>query len=258
MTIRSYYRPATLEEALQILEESQQPLKPMGGGTRLSRRRGSDFGVVDLQSLGLDKIETRGQRLQVGAMVRLSDLLSHPDVDGEIKRAIRMDASENIRNSATLGGWVISSSGRSILSALLLALDTTLTWVPGEERERLGNWLPLRDQESPGVILTALEWWMRPVLTFEFVARSPKDRPLLIVAAAQWGSGRTRIVLGGYGDSPIVAMDGPEGRGADAACRDAYYEADDQWASALYRREVASKLALRCLDRIDAMKEMEA
>jgi len=53
-------------------------------------------------------------------------------------------------------------------------------------------------------------------------------------------------------------MDGPEEGGVDAASRDAYYDAEDQWASALYRREVASKLALRCLERINETKESEA
>jgi CO/xanthine dehydrogenase FAD-binding subunit len=77
------------------------------------------------------------------------------------------------------------------------------------------------------------------------------------VAAAQWGSGRTRIVLGGYGKMPIVAMDGTESQGADVACLDAYADADDKWATADYRKNVASKLALRCLERIDAIKESE-
>ncbi len=80
----------------------------------------------------------------------------------------------------------------------------------------------------------------------------------MIVAVAQWGSGRTRVALGGFGPAPIIAMDGPEGQGADVACRDAYFEAGDAWASAAYRREVAPKLAVRCLERIDAMKGSEA
>jgi CO/xanthine dehydrogenase FAD-binding subunit len=258
MMIKTYMRPSSLEEALELVTDPEKNLKPLGGGTTLSRQKDADFGVVDLQNLGLDRIEKRGQRIMAGAMVRLGALLDHSDVDAEIKRAIRTDASANIRNMATLGGWLISSDGRSILSALLLALDTTLTWQPEDKRVRLGNWLPLREAEAPAAILTELEWWMRPVVVFEYVARSPKDRPILIVAAAQWGSGRTRIVLGGYGNSPIVAMDGPEDRGADVASRDAYYEAGDQWATAQYRREVAARLALRCLDRIDAIKEQEA
>ncbi len=255
--INNYFRPKTLDEALTLLTDSPKELRPMGGGTQLSRGQNDVFGVVDLQETGLDDITRRGQRLVAGAAVRLDQLLAHPDVHSEIKRGIRIDVSENLRNMATLGGWLLSSDARSILSTLLLALDTTLTWEPDEERVRMGNWLPVRTQEPPGVLLTELDWWLRPHLAFEYVARSPKDRPILVVAAAQWGSGRTRIALGGYGDSAIIAMDGPEDRGVDVASRDAYYEADDQWATALYRREVASKLALRCLDRIDAIKESE-
>ena len=112
--------------------------------------------------------------------------------------------------------------------------------------------------EPQGVLLTEVEWWLKPYLAFESVARAPKDQPILIVAVAKWDSGRTRIALGGFGDAPIIAMDGPEDRGADVACREAYHDAQDAWATATYRREVAAKLALRCLDRVDAMKAQEA
>jgi len=256
--IKTYFRPKSLEDALALLMDPARDLRPMGGGTQLSRVQEEGFGVVDLQDIGIDHIKRRGQRLAAGAGVRLDELLDHPDVHPEIKRAIRVDVSENLRNIATLGGWLVSSDGRSILSTLLLALDTTLTWEPDEARVRLGNWLPVRDQEAPGILMTELEWWLRPHLVFEYAARSPKDRPILVVAAAQWGSGRTRIALGGYGNSAIIAMDGPEDGGVDVASRDAYYDADDKWATALYRREVASRLALRCLERIDAIKESEA
>lgn len=256
--IKEYFRPESVEEAVQLLSKENGILKPLGGGTYLSRHQKDAFGVVDLQKAGMDQIEARGQRIAAGAMVRLNDLLDHPDVQDAVKDAILLDASLNIRNMASLGGWLISSDARSILSAVLLALDATLTWEPESNRVRMGNWLPMRAEEAPGVLLTEVEWWLRPHVVFEYVARSPKDRPTLIVAAAQWGSGRTRVVLGGYGEAPIVAMDGPEGQGVDVATKDAYAEAEDQWATAVYRREVASKLALRCLDRIDALKESEA
>ncbi len=255
--IGEYFRPETLEEVMALLADPQKKLQPMGGGTQLSRMQLDVSGVVDLQAAGLDKIKARGQRIKAGAMVRFNALLNHPDIHPEIKRAIRIDASENIRNIASLGGWMMTSDGRSVFSTVLLALDTTLTWEPNNERVRMGNWLPLRDQKSPGLLLTEAEWWLKPHLVFEYSARSPKDRPLVIVAAAQWGSGRTRIALGGVGKTPVIAMDGPEDMGADVASRDAFNEAGDQWASALYRREVASKLTLRCLERIDALKERE-
>lgn len=256
--IKEYFRPGSVTEAVQLLKDEGNALRPLGGGTFLSRHQGDVPGVVDLQDIGLDEVQARGQRIAAGAMVRLSQLVEHPDVNNAIKDAILLDASLNIRNMATLGGWLVSSDARSALSTVLLALDTTLTWEPEGNRVRMGNWLPLRDEEKPGVLMTEAEWWLRTHVVFEYVARSPKDRPTLIVAVAKWDSGRTRIALGGYGKAPIVAMDGPEDQGADVAARDAYYEAEDQWATAVYRREVASRLALRCLDRIDALMESEA
>lgn len=256
--IKNYYRPKSVDEAVALLSEKDKPLTPLGGGTRISRQREGINGVVDLQDTGLDQIEARGQRIMAGAMVRFDHLLNHPDVHPEIKRAIQIDASENIRNMATLGGWLMTSDGHSVFTAVLLALDATLTWEPNAERVRMGNWLPLRNQDLPGVLLTEAEWWLKPYLAFEYVARAPKDKPILIAAVAQWGSGRTRIALGGFGSVPIVAMDGPEAMGADVASRDAFSEAGDQWASAQYRREVAAKLALRCLQGIDEIKESEA
>ena len=255
--IKEYYRPESLEDALKLLTDREKFLSPLGGGTKISRHQRDYDGVVDLQSAGLDKIGVGGQVVNVGAMVRLETLLDHEEIHSEIKRAVSIDSSQNIRNMASLGGWLVSADGRSILSTVLLALDATLEWEPGSERIQMGDWLPLRDIEAPGVLITSVQWHLQSYLTFEYVARSPKDRPVLIVAAAQWGSGRTRIVLGGYGRMPIVAMDGTESQGADAASRNAYAEAADKWATADYRKNVVAKLALRCLERIDAIKESE-
>jgi len=83
------------------------------------------------------------------------------------------------------------------------------------------------------------------------VARSPADLPIVCAAVAKWPSGRTRVILGGYGESPLLAMDGPNPQGADIAARDAYREAGDQWASAEYRSDVAAKLTRRCIDEFE-------
>lgn len=256
--IREYFRPTSVGDALSLLSEAEKARKPLGGGTSLSRQQAGIMGVVDLQDAGLDYIEMSTDGITVGAMVRLNTLLEHPDVHSEIKRAIRIDAAENIRNMATLGGWLISSDGRSILTTLLLAMDTTLTWEQGKQKVRLGDWLPLRKDASPGVLMTEAAWWTGSRVVFEYVARSPKDRPILVVAVAQWGSGRTRVALGGFGDCAMIAMDGPDSSGVDLASKDAFAEADDPWASGQYRSEVAAQLAQRCVQRIDAIKESEA
>ena len=98
--------------------------------------------------------------------------------------------------------------------------------------------------------MTALQYSSIPQMAFTYVARSPADQPIVCVAVARWPSGRTRVVLGGYGTAPVMVMDGPEPGGAVAAARDAYSHASDGWASAEYRQEMAAVLTQRCLDSL--------
>ena len=257
MTIM-YYRPTKLEEAVALLEDRDRNLRPMGGGTRLKHEQAGLSGVVDLQSLNLNYLINEGGWYKAGATLSLATLLTHEGIQSEIKRAVQVDAQQDLIDAATIGGWLVSSDGRSIFTTVLLALDAKLTWEPGGTEIQLGDWLPIRYVESPGILITEIGWRDDLQLAFEYVARSPKDRPLVIVAVARWNSGRTRVALGGFGNSPIMAMDGPESGGADVASRAAYYDAEDQWATAQYRREVVAKLALRCVDRLNQEQESEA
>jgi CO/xanthine dehydrogenase FAD-binding subunit len=85
-------------------------------------------------------------------------------------------------------------------------------------------------------------------IEYEYVARTPADLPIVCVAVSQWPSGRTRVAMGGYGDIPILAIDGPESDGAVSAAQNAYREARDQWASGEYRSDVAGILVARCMN----------
>jgi CO/xanthine dehydrogenase FAD-binding subunit len=84
-------------------------------------------------------------------------------------------------------------------------------------------------------------------LAYESVARTPVDLPIVCAALAQWPSGRVRLALGGFGEAPVLAFDGPEPGGLEIAARDVYSRAGDEWASPEYRQEVAGTLAKRCL-----------
>ena len=79
------------------------------------------------------------------------------------------------------------------------------------------------------------------------MSRTPADKPIVCAALAQWNSGRTRLALGGIGKNPSLAMDGTEANGAEAAARNAFHEAADEYASAEYRMDVAATLAKRCM-----------
>jgi len=75
------------------------------------------------------------------------------------------------------------------------------------------------------------------------------DKPIICAALARWPSGRTRLALGGWGNAPVLALDGNEPGGVEEVTRNAAAESGDEWASAEYRSEVAAVLAGRCLEK---------
>jgi len=249
--ITTYHRPQTLDEALALIV--QPNTFPLGGGTLLSQPTVDSVQVVDLQSLGLDSLAQKGNDLEIGATCTLQSLLESEDCPEALKVAIKLEAPINIRNSATVAGTLVSSDGRSPFATSLLAMDAKVTVVSGQPAlskvegssvVSIGEFLLLR----PSGLITLITIPLNIKFAFEFVSKTPADKPIVAAALSQWNSGRTRLTLGGYGKSPMLAMDGTEAEGLDAAARNAYHEANDEWASAEYRMDVASTLAKRCLE----------
>jgi len=245
--IATYHRPETLDEALALL--TQPNTFPLGGGTLLSHPMAdaTRVSVVDLQALGLDTLRAKGNDFEIGATCTLQSLLESEYCPAALKTAIKLEAPINIRNSATVAGTLVASDGRSPFATSLLAMDAKITIVnPKSEIVNIGEFLPLR----PRGLITLITIPLNTKFAFEFVSKTPADKPIVAAALAQWNSGRTRLALCGYGKSPILAMDGTEAEGLDAAARNAYHEANDEWASAEYRMDVAAVLAKRCLENI--------
>jgi CO/xanthine dehydrogenase FAD-binding subunit len=254
--ITQYFRPKTLEEALQLL--SRADTRPLGGGTLLTQRSDESFSVVDLQALGFNKIRKSGDRLEIGATVALQTLLESTYVAEALKAALLLETPLNLRTMGTVAGTLITCDGRSPFAVVMLALDTKMTFAPGNDQITLGNYLPLRvgadgvrpiPPVHPVKLITKIEIPLNVKLTFETVARTPADKPLVCAALAQWPSGRTRLTHGGYGGSPVLALDGNEPNDLEAAARNAFAEAGDAWASREYRMEIAAVLAKRCLEK---------
>ena len=57
-------------------------------------------------------------------------------------------------------------------------------------------------------------------------------------------------MVGGYSRNPILAMDGTEAEGLEAAARNTFHEAADEYGSAEYRMDVAATLVKRCLESV--------
>jgi CO/xanthine dehydrogenase FAD-binding subunit len=89
--ITNYFRPKTLDEAIQLLVKLNT--RPLGGGTVINQHSNETFEVVDLQALGLDKIHKRGEKLEIGATTTLQALLESAH------------APETVKTCAIWGRW---------------------------------------------------------------------------------------------------------------------------------------------------------
>jgi CO/xanthine dehydrogenase FAD-binding subunit len=204
---------------------------------------------VDLQALKLDALHINGNELEIGATCTLQSLLESEYCPEPLKAAIKLEAPINIRNSATVAGTLVAGDGRSTFVTMLLALDSRLEIRDSMNKSQvssLGEFL----LTHPSGLITSITIPLNTKIAFEFVSRTPADKPIICAALAQWNSGRTRLTLGGYGKSPMLAMDGAEADGLQEAAHNAYHEANDEWASAEYRMDVAATLAKRCLESL--------
>jgi CO/xanthine dehydrogenase FAD-binding subunit len=244
--ITTYHRPKTLEEALQLLERPQT--YPLGGGTLLNSPafKGQDIEVVDLQDLKLNHIRKHGERLEIGATATLEQILQNEHTPPALLQAIRQEATLNIRNMATAAGALLGCDGRSAFAVAMLALDAQIHTADGASIG-LVELLSLRGAKR---LVTAITISLAVSLTYEQVARTPADLPIVALSLAQWKSGRTRIAIGGFGKAPTLALDGTASDGAEEAARNACHEATDKWASAEYRMDIAATLARRALETV--------
>lgn len=244
--ITNYHRPKTLDEALTLL--SQPNTLPLGGGTLLSHIQPDPISVVDLQLLGLNQILKKGNNLEMGATVTLQQLLEAEHCPEALKSVIKLEAPINLRNSATVAGTLVTCDGRSSFACALLAMDAKIEQAIFNNSKTeyrisgIGEFLPLRSDK----LITKITIPLNTKFAFDYVSRTPSDKPIVCAALAQWTGGRARLAVGGWGKSPSLAMDGTEAEGIETAARNACHEATDEWASAEYRMDVAATLAKRC------------
>lgn len=248
--IVEYHRPDTIDEALNLISRPGVKSVPLGGGSNLNQPSKESFAVVDLQNLGLNTIHDRGNFLDFGATVTLQALIAAEGLQPALVQAVRSEAAHNLRQVGTVAGTLVAANGRSPFATAFLALDAAITLLPPNETQSLGDLLHLRAELLPGRLITQVTIPKNARLAYHAVSRTPADQPIVCAAVARWPSGRTRVALGGFGKAPLMAFDGTEDSGAEVAARDAYSHADDQWASAEYRRKMAEVLTRRCLEEV--------
>ena len=209
--VKAYHRPHTLEEALRLLHS--EDAVPLAGGQRLlAGERREAKAVVDLQALGLDRIEWEGERLKIGAMVRLQQLVDTSDGGTFLAEAAHRDGPLTYRNAATVGGTIVTHDPLSCLLLSLLVLDAEV-----EVQRSDGARVVALDQ----LVVAPAHWVKRGLVTavimspqtrgtaMALVARTPRDRPIVAVAARVVRRGEAcaeaRLAWGGVAPYPLRA-----------------------------------------------------
>jgi probable selenate reductase FAD-binding subunit len=218
MRLKEYHKPATIDEALELLRRDIPRTTVLSGGTWLNAEGSNEFeAVIDINNLGLDKIvrTSTPPLIRIGAAVTLQTLVEElkglPGLD-VISKAAHAMAALNIRNQATIGGVIVTADSASPLVTALLICDAELIVKAAENRTvSLSAFLSYRERiTAEKVLITAIQMPVPTadtVAVYHRVARTPRDYPIVCVAARcavkEGIVGNMRVAIGGVAPTPI-------------------------------------------------------
>ena len=140
MAVEAYYRPTSLDEALDLTAEHESALEVISGGTITmpAVNEGHTFPshVLDLRPLGLDYVRTEGDTLRLGATTTLTDVIDRSDVP-LLRQAARHTGGWAVRNMGTVGGNLFAPPPLGDFAVALLALDAEVEIRSRDERRRV-------------------------------------------------------------------------------------------------------------------------
>jgi CO/xanthine dehydrogenase FAD-binding subunit len=239
VTASTYWRPATMAEALDLLERPGAVV--LAGGTRLNGGSSAEqVELVDLQALHLDDLRAEpGDVLRIGAMVTLQRLVDSDEVPDVVREAARHEQPSTLRAQGTVGGCLATGHAESELVAALLVHEAVVQVASRDVTEAF----PLErvlDEEPllSRCVVTSLSIRTDGASAAARTARTPADRA--IVAAF----GRTtpygpRFALTGVAPTPILVAPGDE-----------LHPVGDFRGSSEYRRALAEVLMDRVMEGI--------
>jgi len=251
-------RPKNLEELAVLFRETHGCLRILAGGAYVPSRLGSSDLFVDIQDLGADRVEKSGDILRIGAAASLQQILESDTGLEELRTPLELEAGANARSSLSLLNFLRSADQRSPFLTALLALAPELELAPSGRfvsLERFPRSQPENEREFP----LWMSFRIPDDFAWEFIARTPKDRPIISLAAARKKDSALRIACGGDEHPPRVISQSAKAEALFALVRHAYEASGDAWASAEYRQEMSQVLLSRCLQRLEsnALKKEE-
>ncbi len=257
--------PATLEEALRLLDPSDPAVRPISGGTAVMLLMKS--GLYRPQLLvSLRRIEDRHRRIEVaadgalriGAMALLAELerseaaARHAPV---IRQALRILSNVRVRNQATLGGHLAHADPHMDLPPVLAALGARVT-VASHRGERdlavealASGYLEtvLANDELIVAVTVPPQRGARTSYA-KITARSADDWPSVGIAVSVGGASGPRAFVGAATERPMrlvaaeailaVGTDDARLRRAGEAAAEEADPVTDQHGSAAYKRQL--------------------
>lgn len=275
--VEAFWRPASVPEALRLLQRGKGQARIVAGGTDLAVAGGNDVRfLIDITRAGLSYIRRKPGGLAFGATTTLSEIADAPLLrrfaGGLLPRAAATCGSVSIRNMATIGGNLANASPAADLATPLLILEASAVIAEARGRRKLpiGDYL---EGAAAGrfsrsilveVILPEAPRGRKCGWSFQKLGRTTVDISLVSVAAglALDARGRVRwarISLGAVGPTAIRAVAAEKflvGKVADASLvagtaariARAVQPISDIRASADYRREMSAVLTTRALN----------
>jgi CO/xanthine dehydrogenase FAD-binding subunit len=247
--LKAYHRPTSLDEALQFLTRTGSTTAVIGGGTHVTVHLPETVEeLVDLQAIPeLRQIEYIGQKLTLGAMVRLEEVVDSEQVPALLRETAHREGPNTLRNAATVGGTVIRADKESEFLAALLVFEAEVHIQTTHEIRNtpLTKFLQDVPVALDNGLVTGISLRATPGKTAsDRVGRTPADKPIVAAVAHLADDGQLRLALCGVAETPILVE--PENIKA------AISAPNDFRGSSEYRRQVAATLAKRVIKQLSA------
>ncbi len=274
----AYYRPRSLEEALEILVQRAGEVRPVAGGTDLLVQ--AKDGRVDPAALfdvtlvaELQGIEEEGGHLRIGSGVTHAELMGSALVERycpALPMACAFVGGPQIRNRATLGGNLANASPAADTVPPLYAADASVQLVSVSERREV----PIADfftgpgqtVLAPDELIVGVRVPRRPGVRAAFFRlgqrRAQAISKVSIAVAMSFREGRpdwVRVAVGSVGPTVIRALQTEkalQGGGYDAlrqaleAVKQEVRPLDDLRSTREYRREMSAVLLERAIRKL--------
>lgn len=273
MTVKAYFLPRSVAEAVSLLADHGPSLQVMAGGTITMSlvNEGILFPekVMGLRQAGLNYLNQTNGLIALGATITLAQLTGLSAIP-LLQEAARHTAGWSIRNMATVGGNIFAPPPAGDSAVALLALDARLKLASprGERVIPLAEFYTgmMRYASQPDELLVEI---MVPVPSGQTVylkyGRKQANTPAIVTVASQVMVDENRvkearIALNGVGPHPFRAknaeavltgsqLNAETVAAAAAAAAEESAPFTDAVASASYRRKMAGVFVRRALNQ---------